>query len=53
MQHMQEIMRSHRDAEQGTTRSTTFHEEYARVNNVLECSKMALLYYSDVAGEYE
>ncbi|KAI7885245.1 hypothetical protein K492DRAFT_204108 [Lichtheimia hyalospora FSU 10163] len=50
MQHMQEIMRSHRDAEQGTTRSTTFHEEYARVNNVLECSKMALLYYSDVAG---
>ncbi|KAI8143386.1 hypothetical protein BJV82DRAFT_92680 [Fennellomyces sp. T-0311] len=50
MQHMHEIMRAQRESDGTTGRSTTFHEEYAQVNNVLECSKMAVLYYSDVPG---
>ncbi|KAI9492938.1 hypothetical protein BDB00DRAFT_872979 [Zychaea mexicana] len=50
MQHMHGIMRAQRDSDRTTGRSTTFHEDYARVNNVLECSKLAVLYYADVPG---
>ncbi|KAI9269315.1 hypothetical protein BDA99DRAFT_348390 [Phascolomyces articulosus] len=50
MQHMHEIMRAQRDSDRTTGHSTTFHEDYARVNNAIECSKMAVLYYADVPG---
>ena len=52
MQHMHDIMRTQGgDTDRTTGRSTTFHEDYARVNNVVECSKMAVLYYADVPGK--
>ncbi|KAI9320168.1 hypothetical protein BX666DRAFT_2151466 [Dichotomocladium elegans] len=49
VQHGPDMARSHRDPS-AMAQPSTFHEEYARVSNVLECSKMAVLYYSDVAG---
>lgn len=51
MQHMHNIMREggHQDS-QGSD-NTTYHEEYARVMNVIECNEMALTYYADYAGK--
>lgn len=31
--------------------TTTYHEEYARVMNIVECNEMALTYYADYAGK--
>lgn len=49
---MRDIIRDGRSNTEGDTDGTTYHEEYARVNNVLECNEMALTYYSDYAGKY-
>lgn len=50
MQHMRDIMKEGRTHDGNTSENTTFHEEYARVNNIVECNEMALTYYSDYAG---
>lgn len=50
MQHMNAIMRDGRSHMGNGSENTTYHEEYARVTNVLECREMALTYYSDYAG---
>lgn len=51
MQHMHDLMHTrYQDSDSATNRSTTFHEEYARVNNLLECSKMKIRYYADIPG---
>lgn len=51
MQHMRDIMREGRTHDGNISDNTTFHEEYARVNNIVECNEMALTYYSDYAGK--
>ncbi|CAO3610069.1 unnamed protein product [Mucor hiemalis] len=50
MQHMRDIMRDGDSQNRAGSDSTTYHEEYARVNNILECRELALTYYSDYAG---
>lgn len=51
MQHMHDLMHArYQESDTASNRSTTFHEEYARVNNLLECSKMKIRYYADVPG---
>ncbi|KAI8065374.1 uncharacterized protein B0P05DRAFT_589949 [Gilbertella persicaria] len=51
MQHLQHIIREgHSEARYDDLENPTYHEEYARVNNVLECNEMALTYYADYAG---
>lgn len=50
MQHMRDIMRDGDSHNRAESDSTTYHEEYARVNNILESREMALTYYSDYAG---
>ncbi|EPB81388.1 hypothetical protein HMPREF1544_11901 [Mucor circinelloides 1006PhL] len=50
MQHMRNIMRDGRSQMGSDGDNTTFHEEYARVTNVVECNEMALTYYADYAG---
>ncbi|KAG2229708.1 hypothetical protein INT48_004225 [Thamnidium elegans] len=39
--------RSGSESESG---NTTYHEEYARVNNIIECKEVILTYYQDYAG---
>lgn len=51
MQHMRDIMREGRSSTENESENTTYHEEYARVNNVLECNEMAITYYQDYAGK--
>lgn len=53
MQHMRNIMRDGRSQMGSDGDNTTFHEEYARVTNVVECNEMALTYYADYAGKHE
>ncbi|KAI8360778.1 hypothetical protein BD560DRAFT_491673 [Blakeslea trispora] len=51
MQHMQHLMReANSQSNQKSADDTTYHEEYARVNSVLECNEMALTYYADYPG---
>ncbi|KAI8376427.1 uncharacterized protein BYT42DRAFT_386187 [Radiomyces spectabilis] len=51
MQHMHDLMSAAARPTTGLeTNDTTYHEEYARVNNVIECSEMAITYYADYAG---
>lgn len=50
MQHMRNIMRDGRSQMGNDSDNTTFHEEYARVTNIVECNEMALTYYADYAG---
>lgn len=52
MQHMRDIMRDGDSQNRAGSDNTTYHEEYARVNNILECREMALTYYSDYAGNF-
>lgn len=53
MQHMHDIMNSQHtrlDGERTTSHLTTFHEEYARVDEILKCTQMVITYYADVPG---
>jgi hypothetical protein len=50
MQHMRDIMRDGRSQMENNSDNTTFHEDYARVTNIVECNEMALTYYADYAG---
>lgn len=50
MQHMHNMMRAQANHEELSARSTTFHKEYGRVTNMLECSQMDVLYYADSPG---
>ncbi|KAF7732780.1 hypothetical protein EC973_000053 [Apophysomyces ossiformis] len=49
--HMNDLLRSKRDRSvPDDTENTTYHEEYGRVNNVFECSEMAITFYADSPG---
>ncbi|KAG2212468.1 hypothetical protein INT46_008005 [Mucor plumbeus] len=50
MQHMRDIMRDGRSQMGNDSDNITFHEDYARVTNIVECNEMALTYYADYAG---
>ncbi|KAI8885057.1 hypothetical protein K501DRAFT_284510 [Backusella circina FSU 941] len=50
MQHMSEMMKEGVMSNGSANEHVTYHEEYARVNSVLECNEMALTYYADYAG---
>ncbi|KAI7863888.1 hypothetical protein BDF14DRAFT_1972429 [Spinellus fusiger] len=51
MQHMYALMNSQkRDASTTLPKNTTYHEEYARVSTLLECSEMTITYYADSPG---
>lgn len=52
MHHMRGIMREGRSHSEADSESITFHEEYARVTNVIECKEMTLTYYQDYAGKF-
>ena len=51
MQHMHDIMRSGRSQNETESASATYHEEYARVNSIVECREVILTYYADYAGK--
>ncbi|KAG0173076.1 hypothetical protein DFQ30_008982 [Apophysomyces sp. BC1015] len=50
--HMNDLMRTQKTPTSATddTENTTYHEEYGRVNNVFECSEMAVTFYADSPG---
>ncbi|KAI8968020.1 hypothetical protein BDF20DRAFT_203466 [Mycotypha africana] len=50
MQHMHNIMGQDRQHKEMNEENTTYHEEYARVSNIVDCNEMALTYYADYAG---
>lgn len=52
MHHMRGIMREGRSTSTSDSESITYHEDYARVINVIECKEMILTYYQDYAGNF-
>ncbi|KAI9029541.1 hypothetical protein CLU79DRAFT_810102 [Phycomyces nitens] len=50
MQHIHTLMNSQKREAPPNSGGTTYHEEYGRVSNMIECSKMAITYYSDSPG---
>lgn len=51
MEHMRDFMREGRSGSESESDNTTYHEEYARVNNIIECKEVILTYYQDYAGK--
>ncbi|KAI9475562.1 MAG: hypothetical protein EXX96DRAFT_506047 [Benjaminiella poitrasii] len=50
MQHMRDVMGNGRSQTRHNSENASYHEEYARVSNIVECNEMAITYYSDYAG---
>ncbi|KAL0077339.1 hypothetical protein J3Q64DRAFT_1665618 [Phycomyces blakesleeanus] len=51
MQHIHTLMNSQkRETPVNNPGGTTYHQEYGKVSNMIECSKMAITYYSDSPG---
>lgn len=48
---MRHFMREGRTGSEATSENVTYHEQYARVNNIVECKEIIMTYYQDYAGK--